>query len=178
MKDINKIFGIGLSRTGTLSLTNALKRLGYKTIHYPNLKHFYYLVEIYDAITDTPVCINYVALDEMYPNSKFILTTRDLTEWLSSAKWFFSRTKQPKLSNQQIFIRETLYGNEYFDRRSYKKGFLDYHDKVLKYFKDRPEDILIMNVFKRDGYNKLCPFLGKETLREKFPHSHNRRKKK
>jgi hypothetical protein len=31
-----KIFGIGLSRTGTLSLTSALQVLGIETEHYPN----------------------------------------------------------------------------------------------------------------------------------------------
>lgn len=33
---MSKIFGIGLSRTGTRSLSYALKILGYKSVHYRN----------------------------------------------------------------------------------------------------------------------------------------------
>ena len=39
-QQINKVFGIGLSRTGTSSLYEALTILGIDTIHYPtNYKH-------------------------------------------------------------------------------------------------------------------------------------------
>ena len=35
-----KIFGIGLSKTGTTSLAHALELLGYKTRDYPGLVHY------------------------------------------------------------------------------------------------------------------------------------------
>jgi len=178
-KDFNKIFCIGLSRTGTLSVHEALKKLGFTSVHYPKLANLWSVVDKNDAISDTPVSINYIKLDKHYPNSKFILTTRNLNDWLKSAKWFFGKAKQKdgKLTFQQIYIREILYGSKWFNREKYKEGFLTYHDKVFQYFKNRPEDLLVMNILEGDGYEKLCPFLNLKILNEKFPHKHNRRNK-
>src|SRR5207237_3908 len=54
--DVVKVFGIGLSRTGTTSLTRALELLGYRAKHYPTAEsHF----EEYDALTDTPVPVRW-----------------------------------------------------------------------------------------------------------------------
>lgn len=177
---MNKIFGIGLSRTGTSSLTKALQMLGYKAIHYPRLKDIFELAKKYDAMTDTTVCVCFEELDKRFPNSKFILTTRDIKSWLKSCKWFFSLEKalnSPRykrtgnlLGKQQIYLREKLYGSKFFSEK-YKQYFINYHNKVKDYFKDR---LLIMNIGKGDGFNKLCPFLEKPILQKHFPHLHNR----
>lgn len=182
---INKIFGIGLSRTGTSSLNQALISLGFKSVHYPPINHLFDVMEKYDAATDTTVAVKYKQLDRKYPNSKFILTTRDIGEWLRSCKWFFSREKakknaqrrkgKPLLSNQQMFIRRYLYGNEFFNEELYREGFLLFHKDVQLYFKNRPDDLLVMNIGKGDGFNMLCPFLGKPTIKRPFPHLHYRR---
>jgi hypothetical protein len=184
-KKINKIFGIGLSRTGTSSLNQALIRLGFKSVHYPPIKHLFNVMEKYDAATDTTVAVKYKELDKKYPNSKFILTIRDVGEWLDSCKWFFSREKaqrdaqrrqgKPILSQQQLFIRRYLYGNEFFDEESYREGFLLFLKDAQLYFKNRPDDLLVMNIAKGDGFNVLCPFLGVPTINKPFPHLHYKR---
>ncbi len=72
---MGKVFGIGLSRTGTTTLTTALQKLGYKALHFPSdgatqneLYGFFSsdsqfirlsALEHYDAITDTPVCCTF-----------------------------------------------------------------------------------------------------------------------
>jgi peroxiredoxin len=72
-----KIFGIGLSRTGTTSLTEALTLLGYRTLHFPwdevtRAELYQFLachpasaqlsvLQVADAITDTPACCLYQA---------------------------------------------------------------------------------------------------------------------
>src|SRR5438105_11325665 len=86
----SKIFGIGLSKTGTTSLANALQILGYKTkdnmgvvnyaTHDLSSVHLE-VVEAYDALTDTPIPSFYRELDARYPGSRFILTVRDSDEW-------------------------------------------------------------------------------------------------
>jgi len=179
---MSKVFCIGLSRTGTSSITKALQMLGYKAIHYPRLKDIFELAKKYDAMTDTTVCVSFEELDKKYPNSKFILTTRNIESWLESCKWFFSLEKILKssrykrtgnlLGEQQIYLRETLYGSRFFDYEKYRQGFLNYHDKVFNYFKDR--ELLIMDIGKGDSFKKLCPFLGKPILQKQFPHLHNR----
>ena len=178
-RNFNKIFCIGLSRTGTLSLHEALKRLGFTSAHYPRLNDIWDVTEKHDAVSDTPVCLHYIELDKAYPNSKFILTTRKLYDWLKSARWFFGKAKLKgkDLSFQQIFIREVLYGAKWFNEAKYKEGFLTYQDKVFQYFKERPDDLLVMNILEGDGYEKLCPFLNLPRLKENFKHKHNRGKK-
>ena len=124
MGKVNKIFGIGLSKTATTSLSAALNILGYRCFDFP---HFiminssckvYYRhkinkklwfnffkdltkntdnrlilnterIEEFDAFTDTPVVRFYKQLDKLYPDSKFILTTREIENWLRSCRSFF-----------------------------------------------------------------------------------------
>lgn len=170
-----KIFCIGLSRTGTRSLTTALQKLGYKAIHYPRLRDVLRLSEEYDAMADTPICLNFKILEKMYPDAKFILTTRDPDDWLRSCVTFFSKERSPKLTKQQEIIRGTLYGEDYYDEDSYRKGYDEYHKDVMRYFSGKMHKLLIMNIVnKGEGYDKICPFLGKEILNEEFPHEHKR----
>ncbi|MEO0535928.1 MAG: sulfotransferase family protein [Cyanobacteria bacterium P01_A01_bin.123] len=89
-----KVFGIGLSRTGTKSLTQALNDLGFKVIHYPEdvgtletliEGHCQFpLLEQYDGLTDITVSAFYAQLDRLFPGSKFILTVRNKADWLRS----------------------------------------------------------------------------------------------
>jgi Sulfotransferase domain len=76
------VWGIGLTRTGTLSLNRALEILGYRAVHYPTLQTL--LHEPLQAATDEPVAVTYKYLDFMYPNSKFVLTERDEDDWIAS----------------------------------------------------------------------------------------------
>lgn len=161
-----KIFGIGLSRTGTTSLTKALELLGYEIIHAPR-PHF--LPELYDVIkevdgaTDLPIAFQYKELDKLFPNSKFILTTRSLESWLKSC-WeypiLYRRSRRFPESNLGVL----MYGRKFNFRHTY----IRHHKQVIKYFKDR--DLLIMNLPEGDGWNELCSFLGKEIPNIPFPH--------
>jgi hypothetical protein len=58
-------------------------------------------------------------------------------------------------------------GNEqiYLDR------FNAHNDGVQAYFKDRPQDLLVMTLAGGDGWERLCPFLGTKTLTTPFPHA-------
>jgi hypothetical protein len=86
-----KIFGIGLSRTGTRTLHEAMLRLGYRSRHYafdqqivdylrkrrrPSELRLHALEE-FDSLHDVPICALYQPLDRAYPGSKLILTVRD-----------------------------------------------------------------------------------------------------
>ncbi len=96
-----KIFGIGLSRTGTKSLTAALNRLGFSIIHYPNDevtqeelitgKYNFSLLNNHDGITDITMSPYYVQMDSLYPGSKFILTVRDKEAWLQGIERHWER---------------------------------------------------------------------------------------
>ena len=79
----NKIFGIGLSRTATTSLANALKEINIDIIHYPTSKAKMYS-NAKDGACDLPVAVYYKELDKKFPNSKFIYTIREKEGWLDS----------------------------------------------------------------------------------------------
>ena len=90
-----KIFGIGLSKIGTTSLTQALQLLDHKAVHFPffhlkpqkdSLALNYHKIDKWDAMTDTPIPYFYKELDRHYPESKFILTIRNIDEWLDSCE--------------------------------------------------------------------------------------------
>src|ERR671913_366476 len=89
-----KIFGLGLSKTGTSSLSEALNIIGINTIHYPFDDATYndltggnydlQILKTYQGIVDIPVAPYYAQLDKTFPGSKFILTVRDMEPWLRS----------------------------------------------------------------------------------------------
>jgi len=81
-----KVFGIGLQRTGTTTLMECLRAVDYKVAEFSmNLLFDYrlgksiptiiYLMN-FDAAQDLPYALQYKELDKSFPNSKFILTTR------------------------------------------------------------------------------------------------------
>ena len=57
-------------------------------------------------------------------------------------------------------------GNEELYVEVYRKHIAD----VKEYFKNRPDDLLVIDVTSGDGWEKLCNFLEKEIPRKAFPH--------
>lgn len=153
----HKIFCIGLSGTGTRSLNAAFRLLGFHSKHYPKqLSDF----EKYDVLLDIPVACRYRELDALFPGSRFILTVREMESWLDN------RSRKPlDPQEKSLWVRETrlrTYGRPDYERESYIKLYNDYHDGVREYFRDRPQDLLTMNIIEGDGWDALCPFLGIE----------------
>lgn len=181
-----KIFGLGLSRTGTSSLNVALNMLGISTIHFPIDRTTYRemitgtyklsILEKYDGITDITTVPIYPQLDHHYPGSKFILTTRDLQTWLKSIeKWFTNAKRLKRLQRNNLngamrrFIRAATYGIYQFNEERMTYVYNQHVESVKSYFKDRPESLLIMDIVGGDGWGKLCPFLGLEPPDSPFP---------
>jgi hypothetical protein len=168
-----KIFGIGLSKTGTTSLTNALKMLGYRAVHYPPTHQLTKILESHDAVTDTTVACCFPTLDRQYPNSRFILTTRDQSSWISSAaKEFQGRDVSEKWKRD---VRQKLYGSITWDPDLFLSGYRRHHDYVKSYFKSRPQDLLVLDIVGGDGWEPLCNFLGKKQPIAGFPHRNKAR---
>lgn len=181
---IGKIFGIGLSKTGTTSLAAALNRLGISTKDIPSDsqtlaelrsgKYQLSILENYRALTDIPVAPYYAELDHCYPNSKFILTVRDIESWLRSleADWKFS--EHWRKTNRDFraffeFIVPVVYGTLEFNRERCARVYQQHCEQICAYFKNRSDDLLILNVCEGQGYERLCPFLGFPVLSEPFP---------
>ena len=174
----SKIFGIGLSKTGTTSLANALQILGYCTKDNMGVVKYAAgdlssidldVIDANDAFTDTPIPSFYLELDARFPRSKFILTIRDRDGWLKSCmKQFNQRFAQGQSAAQkQLFL--DIYGTNVFDEKQFADGYERFVDGVRKHFKERQGDLLIMNVSAGDGWEKLCPFLGQPVPDVPFP---------
>src|SRR5688572_18590389 len=126
----NKVFGVGLSKTGTSSLTEALNILGIRSVHFPNdertfeeLRCAQYRLSVldeYQSVTDTPVAPYFAQLDSAWPGSKFILTVRDKSEWLRSAEAHWEREDKVLASRNAKdrafieFVRASVYGCLHF----------------------------------------------------------------
>ncbi|NOQ14491.1 MAG: hypothetical protein GQ583_08470 [Methyloprofundus sp.] len=175
-----KVFGIGLSKTGTSSLANALTILGYNVKDCLGVEK-YTKGDItsmdesallnYNALTDTPIPSFYQELDDKYPGSRFILTIRDMEGWLKSCKKQFNQKSADKQSEAHNELFFDLYGTTVFDEEKFKLSYIDFTNGVKAYFKNRPNDLLILNVSNGEGWEKLCPFLNKPTPESLFPKS-------
>lgn len=168
-----KVFGIGLSKTGTTSLTKALNLLGIPSIHFPHddrtfseLQRGEYrlsVLEHYQGVTDTPVAPFYAQLDRVWPDSKFILTVREKTSWLRSAEDHWRRMKQGAFEadvRYQDFISACVYGCTYFSAERFAYVYDQHAKNVREHFGDRPNDLLVLDVCGDEGWEPLCSFLG------------------
>lgn len=173
-----KIFGVGLSKTGTTSLASALNVLGYKTKDFPSLNYFpHTLINIkanelypYDALTDISVIPFYKRLDRKFPGSKFILTIRDKESWLQSCK-NYPRFHLPfyRLPLKIIKLRQVIYGTINFDEQKFSEAYDHHYNEIINYFKDRPDDLLILNIGEGNEWEKLCKFLSLAIPEAPFP---------
>lgn len=173
----SKVFCIGFHKTGTTSLELALEKLGYRVTGSFGTKDpdiaskvhdmAYAVVDDYDAFEDNPWPILYKELDERFPDSKFVLTRRPAESWIRSQVRDFASTESP--------MRRWIYGeaagcpegNEDIYIARYER----HNREVLEYFSDRPGDLLIFDLPRGDGWDKLCPFLGLSIPDEPFPHA-------
>jgi len=182
-----KIFGIGLPKTGTRSLAETLKILGYKIgrekrktqkTFKKELAIWEHLEEIIisnDSIILNNFCRYYNIFDKLYPNSKFILTVRDKNAWIESYTNWFVNTNHidyEKESNRSILLK-FLHDLKFATFKPNKKQLsilYDIHmEEVQWYFKKR-KNLLIYNICASEGWEPLCNFLGKDIPEIEFPH--------
>lgn len=178
---MSKVIVIGLQRTGTTSMGQALLDLGYDVVagnskveNYLSLGQKDKVLEYadqFDAYQDLPWIFLYKELDKKYPNSKFILTKRDEQDWIKSMVNHFGHTDTK--------LKKWAYGagcpknNEDL----YLEVFRNHYKEVEAYFKGRENDILTVEVGKDQSWDRLCSFLNKPIPKKKFPFENKRREK-
>ena len=179
------IFGIGLSKTGTTSLTNALNMLGIPSLHYPSPSKFRArdpeMFRDYRAFTDINVTDEWEKLYEEFPGSKFILTVRNAEEWLSSCDHAFGGEMEEYMRNRygeglSAQIHKRIYLDWGFDESRFRQIYTVHNSKVLRHFMDKPDQFLIFDC--RDGWHNLCAFVERPIPDKPFPHSNKRRPRK
>ena len=174
---MNRIFGIGLNKTATTTLHEALTILGFRSLHWKatpddepadyavfraqeeGLPLLTYIAE-YDAYSDIwPLIHNFDVLDEQYPGSRFVLTTRDLNAWLDSRTRHMER-------NHTGAEREV-------DHDAWRRGFKRHHRRVREHFADR-SDLLVVDFTRDPSWENLCEFLDRPVPDAPFPWAHRR----
>jgi hypothetical protein len=173
-----RIFEIGVMKTGTTSLGKAFRILGFKHVGwradcylpepYPNntFKDSWpamcEVADKYETFTDGPWHdVPFQLWDKRYPGSKFIILERDDESWGKSNE--FWQTNVLDWDKQWESDRDGAIENHLNHKRTK-------YDKIKNYFKDRPDDLLVMNICDGDGWEVLCPFLDKPIPAVSFPH--------
>lgn len=175
----HKVICVGLHKTGTTSLEVALKSVHYRVaghfgidnagIYRDALPMAANILKEYDAAQDDPWYMLYRELDHEFPNSKFILTTRNSQKWIKSCVEHFG--------GQQNEVRKWFYGSGKDDPCGNESHWITAKDKheaeVRDYFKNRGDDFLEMDITRGDNWAVLGPFL-KINKHGEFPHVNTR----
>ena len=180
-----QVFCIGLSRTGTRSLTRALRVLGYQARHFGytaealclsksgqlslDLNHF----QEPGAYLDLPVAAFFEELDAVYPDALFIHTIRNKESWLEACE---RRFRKPRPEPAHAALREKVYGRPVFHRESFEAAYERHQIRVRTHFENRPDKLLTLDICSGEGWEKLCAFLQKAVPEDAFPQVPSRSK--
>jgi sialic acid synthase SpsE len=148
LKNTMEVYGIGLPRTGTTSLSFALEILGLDS-------HHHCVINNSDNESNSTIMVNngfYKNYRELFTNnldSKFILTVRNPQEWETS------------MSSKQHLIEGKV------------PNITEYNSEIIRFFEENDGNLLILNIFEennKDIWSKLCNFLDVKTPKLNFPH--------
>jgi len=173
---MNKLFIIGLPRTGTTSISVALLEHNFKVAHTAYTKRAF---EIADVISDAPCFCDYQQLDKLFPNSKFVYLDREFEHWLPSIQMLLGKMMDnldqttghfnPILKRSFHNTFALLKTSEPLNSRHLKACYLRHQKEVFNYFSSR-DDFLHINVSQASSLSKLSQFLGINSEEKTFPH--------
>lgn len=181
----NKVFGVGWAKTGTTTLGRCFEILGYDhqsqrldlvhDLRDGDLSRIRRQAEQKESFEDWPWIILFRELDEMFPGSKFVLTTREPESWVGS--YMNMLRTQDEASDELHEIRRTLYGLPFpnVTEEQLLDRYSRHNREVKQYFSDRPDDLLVVSWEEGDGWEELCGFLGTEVPDTPFPHANRGR---
>jgi tetratricopeptide (TPR) repeat protein len=190
-----KLFGIGLARTGTTSLMRAADLLGFNAAHNVN----YFTGEmlrledalLFDAMGDVPVCTMFEALYHLFPNARFVYTTRPLETWVASLDRHIERRTgsaalRPATHDLHGFdpltaaygagdtsngvMRALLSASLFTGHASHAATRAAFEARMRAFFAAHdPSRLLVFNLFTGDGWEKLCRFVDRPAPSVPFP---------
>ncbi|GJJ12976.1 hypothetical protein Clacol_007223 [Clathrus columnatus] len=192
-----EVIGLGLGRTGTMSLWAALNILGFGPAYHPmqspteaedwsawaeiiegrdtSPEAFDEILRGYKSAVDSQVAVMFKEVYAAYPNAKFVLTVRDPSKWENSLKATVLKARELTDKNQVKPKMEgkARWAKTYFD--VYHKGRLATHAKEeLEEHTENvkstiPADQLLVYDVK-EGWDRLAEFLGVPKPDIPFPH--------
>ena len=154
---MKKIFVIGFNKTGTTSLDFLFKNLGIKSIH-NNETPVMKIINKYDAFTDgnhtgeEGSIGNFKDYYNAKPDSLFILNTRPIQKWLISR---YKHATCGKFVDNWCWPVSDEKTNEWIEKRE------THFQNILSFFKDKPSQLLIINIDKNGWEKVVSKFLKK-----------------
>jgi hypothetical protein len=188
------VIGVGLGRTGTLSLKVALEILGLKPCHHmievwanpatigdwleaadgqPNWAKIY---DGFSATVDYPGCHFWRELLITYPQAKFVLTVRDPADWFESTQTtIFSPRMRDRVGDSPAaaFLEKTVWGDfgSGINDRDYMIAAFERHSAEVR--RTIPKGRLL-EFEVAQGWDPLCEFLGVPVPSKPFPRLNSR----
>lgn len=126
--------------------------------------------------------------DAAFPGSKFILSIRDNPEqWYNSMVRFHSKlwglggripTKEDLQEAVYLWkgrpwearkLRYQVPDDDPYNKEIMINAYNEYNNEVIEYFRERPGDLLIINVSQGGEYKRFCNFLGVHSPNTSFP---------
>ena len=196
---MQKVFGVGFSKTGTTSLEKAFTKLGYKAWNghwknpnnsfamalylYKDYDEIFKIVNLYDAFSDAPWGGSnlYIELFKRLPESKFVLTVRDAETWYRSFERMITKFDENLETAFDSFYAQGRYGTVYYFKKIFDietmvgnknkiiEHYNTYNQNVIRFFTENKADFLVFDMERGDEWKKLCKFLDKSVPSIPFP---------
>ena len=179
-----KVFGVGWAKTGTKTLGGCLRLLGYdhqsqNLALLPQIMQGDYakllrVAAAKESFEDWPWLLLFRQLDQAFPGSRFVLTTRAPGRWLTSYRCMLAAAGEPSPFLAQV--RQYLYGfdcSRATDDQLLAR-FTRHNLEVITYFRNRGDDLLVVDWERGDGWSQLCAFLQLPIPAAPFPHLNRR----
>ena len=184
-----KIFGIGFYKTGTTTLYDALRILGYHTVNgdklgsYPGADDGATLIRqidagdyrlptfgMFDAFTDNPYFHIWRQIYAMFPDAKYILTVRDEDRWIDSCVKFF-RHRRVRPMRVWMFGPHANPARDAASRQAWLDAYRAHNAAVREFFATRQHQYFEFDPTSEGGWDRLCTFLGAPIPGRPWPHA-------
>lgn len=184
-----KIFGIGFYKTGTTTLYDALRTLGYHTVNgdkpgsYPGADDGATLIrqidagdlrlptfEMFDAFTDNPYFRIWREIYALYPDARYILTVRDEEAWIASCVKFF-RHRRIRPMRIWMFGVHANPSRDEASRQAWLDAYRAHNAAVRAHFASCPQQFLEFDPTHETHWDRLCAFLGAPVPERPWPHT-------
>ena len=163
---MNKIFIIGLPRTGTTSVSVALLKHGFNVAHTAFTKRAF---ELADVISDAPCFSDYQQLDALFPESRYVYLDRPLEKWIPSIQMLLQKMQGPLDVSTGYFnpVLKRSFNDTFklssatdpFDSQHLTACYQNHKKEILTYFATR-DDFLSIDISQSGSLGTLLSFLG------------------
>ena len=175
-----KIFGLGLPRTGNVTLASCIwtlckqETMGWNKkaadhLLNGNTDDFKKMTEEFSSMTEMPWCCVYENLYEWYPDAIFILTHRENNSWITSMKIQINPKTNPETQGGAA-LRKWFFGSEFpnGNEDAYLAKY-EQHNKNVKSFFEHKNNFISVD-WQNSEWSQICKILDAEIPNSPFPY--------